>query len=280
MGKVAFHTWPVDERRTGGEGQPILGEGLDATGVLGEQMRQLGVGRTAFRGDADPRTRELHRAAALTSAAGQGGDLGMLAPQRRLRGAGVALGTHLYDAAGVRIDVANAKDKYPYFRFTADPLKDKKYKTAMDVLLSWHLLGSRELRLNRSQVDQHGLWVRALLDDHSFWAQGRSLGQLRRMLAGSAAVASLWQGKRLVGFGRASSDGAFRAVLWDVVIPEDLQGQGLGRLLVEALLSAPALLDVERVYLMTTNSAGFYAQLGVEPAPSQKLLVITTGPSG
>ncbi len=43
---------------------------------------------------------------------------------------------YLYDAAGVRIDVANAKDKYPYFRFTADPLKDKKYKTAMDVLLS------------------------------------------------------------------------------------------------------------------------------------------------
>lgn len=43
---------------------------------------------------------------------------------------------YLYDAAGVRIDVANAKDKYPYFRFTADPLKDKKYKTAMEVLLS------------------------------------------------------------------------------------------------------------------------------------------------
>ena len=43
---------------------------------------------------------------------------------------------YLYDAAGVRIDVANAKDKYPYFRFTEDPLKDKKFKTAMEVLLS------------------------------------------------------------------------------------------------------------------------------------------------
>ena len=43
---------------------------------------------------------------------------------------------YLYDAAGVRIDVAGAKDKYPFFRFTADPLKDKKYKTAMEVLLS------------------------------------------------------------------------------------------------------------------------------------------------
>jgi N-acetylglutamate synthase-like GNAT family acetyltransferase len=100
------------------------------------------------------------------------------------------------------------------------------------------------------------------------------------MLAGSAAVASLWQGKRLVGFGRASSDGAFRGVLWDVVIPEDLQGQGLGRQLVEALLNAPTLQAVERVYLMTTNSAGFYSQLGFEPAPSQKLLLRTTKTSG
>jgi N-acetylglutamate synthase-like GNAT family acetyltransferase len=83
-----------------------------------------------------------------------------------------------------------------------------------------------------------------------------------------------------VGFGRASSDGAFRAVLWDVVIPEDLQGQGLGRQLVEALLNAPSLRNVERVYLMTTNSEGFYTQMGFGRAASQKLLVKTTKPSG
>jgi ribosomal protein S18 acetylase RimI-like enzyme len=118
-----------------------------------------------------------------------------------------------------------------------------------------------------------GLWkLQRLLDQHAFWAKGRSLLQLRRMLAGSAAVVSLWRGRRLVGFGRASSDGIFRAVLWDVVIPEDLQGQGLGRQLVEALLQAPALHQVERVYLMTTNSAGFYRQLGFEMAASQQLL--------
>ena len=42
------------------------------------------------------------------------------------------------------------------------------------------------------------------------------LAQLRRLLAGSDAVVSLWRGKRLVGFGRASSDGFSRAVLWDI----------------------------------------------------------------
>ena len=134
--------------------------------------------------------------------------------------------------------------------------------------------GLRWLGLGPGLRPSRGLWkLQRLLDQHTFWAQGRSLQDLRRMLAGSAAVVSLWRGRRLVGFARASSDGVFRAVLWDVVIPEDLQGQGLGRQLVEALLNTPQLRGVERVYLMTTNSAGFYEQLGFERVEGQQLLL-------
>ena len=87
--------------------------------------------------------------------------------------------------------------------------------------------GLRWLGLGPGLRPTRGLWkLQRLLDQHTFWAQGRSLQDLRHMLAGSAAVVSLWRGRRLVGFARASSDGVFRAVLWDVVIPEDLQGQG------------------------------------------------------
>ena len=134
--------------------------------------------------------------------------------------------------------------------------------------------GLRWLGLGPGLRPSRGLWkLQRLLDQHAFWAQGRSLGNLRRMLAGSAAVVSLWRGRRLVGFARSSSDGVFRAVLWDVVIPEDLQGQGLGRQLVEALLNTPQLQGVERVYLMTTNSAGFYEQLGFQRVAGQQLLL-------
>ena len=41
------------------------------------------------------------------------------------------------------------------------------------------------------------------------------------------------EGKRLVGFGRATSDGFSRAVLWDIVVAGDLQGHGLGRWVIE-----------------------------------------------
>jgi N-acetylglutamate synthase-like GNAT family acetyltransferase len=104
-----------------------------------------------------------------------------------------------------------------------------------------------------------------LLDQHSFWARGRSRGELARMLAGSQAVVSAWHGQRLV---------VFRAVLWDVVVAGDAQGQGLGRRLVEALLASPALASTERVYLMTTNGAGFYKQLGFETKGSQHLMLL------
>ena len=117
------------------------------------------------------------------------------------------------------------------------------------------------------------LKLQRLLNKHAFWAQNRSQANLRRMLAGSAVVVTLWRGKRLVGFGRASSDGIYRAVLWDIVVAGDLQGRGLGRQVLEALLNSPYLGNVERLYLMTTNSAGFYHQLGFNNVDQQRLLI-------
>ncbi|WP_028953306.1 GNAT family N-acetyltransferase [Synechococcus sp. CC9616] len=116
--------------------------------------------------------------------------------------------------------------------------------------------------------------LQRLFDRHAFWARGRSFAQLRHLLAGSNAVVSLWRGKRLVGFGRATSDGFSRAVLWDIVVAGDLQGHGLGRRVIEELLHSPPVVGVERVYLMTTYSADFYRQLGFQDANPQQLMVL------
>ena len=62
-------------------------------------------------------------------------------------------------------------------------------------------------------------------------------------------------------------------MLWDVVIPEDVQGRGLGRQLVEALLEHPSLQGVERIYLMTTNGEGFYMQLDFRRSAGQTLMI-------
>ena len=107
------------------------------------------------------------------------------------------------------------------------------------------------------------LKLQRLFDRHAVWARGRSFTQLRRLLSGSDAVV-----------GRATSDGFSRAVLWDIVVAGDLHGHGLGRRVVLELLHAPAVVGVERVYLMTTNSAGFYRQLGFKDADPQQLMVL------
>ena len=116
--------------------------------------------------------------------------------------------------------------------------------------------------------------MRGLFDGHSFWAQGRSRRALVSMLLGSCSVVSAWQGGRLVGIGRATSDGVFRAVLWDVVVAEEHQGLGVGRRIVQALLASPPVAASERVYLMTTNSSGFYERLGFSSEHGQQLLVL------
>ena len=119
------------------------------------------------------------------------------------------------------------------------------------------------------------LQLQRLLDDHTFWAQGRTIPDLRRMLANSQVVVSAWDGTNLVGFGRANSDGLYRAVLWDVVVAGDRQSQGVGRLVLEALLNDPWLQKVRKIYLMTTNSSGFYERLGFRIEKEQQLLIKT-----
>jgi GNAT superfamily N-acetyltransferase len=116
--------------------------------------------------------------------------------------------------------------------------------------------------------------LQRLFDSSSFWARGRRRSDLQRMLRGSQVAVSAWSGRELIGFGRATSDGVYRALLWDVVVHAGHQGQGLGRRVVQHLLASRSLRGVERVYLMTTNSAGFYQRLGFEPVNQQLLMHI------
>ena len=134
--------------------------------------------------------------------------------------------------------------------------------------------GLRFLGLGPKFIPCQGLIkLKELLDKHAFWAKGRSPQELRNLLSHSTVVISLWRGSRMIGFGRATSDGIYRAVLWDIVVAGDLQGLGLGKKVVKALLNAPSLKRVERIYLMTTHSSDFYEQIGFKRCDNQTLLI-------
>lgn len=98
----------------------------------------------------------------------------------------------------------------------------------------------------------------------AFWARDRRPEDLAIALENSNPVISAWDGDRLIGFARATSDGVYRATIWDVVVHPEYQGAGLGRKLVQTVLSHPQVCKVERVYLMTTNQRQFYEKIGFE----------------
>jgi N-acetylglutamate synthase-like GNAT family acetyltransferase len=98
----------------------------------------------------------------------------------------------------------------------------------------------------------------------AFWARSRNMDDLKMAIANSNPVVTVWDGDRLIGFARATSDGVYRAGIWDVVVDPDYQGVGLGRKLVETVLSHPMVSKVERVYLTTTHQQSFYERIGFE----------------
>tara|TARA_B100000579_G_C22825016_1_gene852601 strand:+ start:454 stop:909 length:456 start_codon:yes stop_codon:yes gene_type:complete len=145
------------------------------------------------------------------------------------------------------------------------------------VKLICHTKGAPGLRffgLGPGLRPQNGLKkLQNLLNNNTFWATNRSREQIRRSLANSTEIVSLWVVDDLIGFGRATSDHVFRAVFWDLVIREDLQGNGYGKIVVEALLNRSSIKKVEKIYLMSTNSSSFYEQLNFKEAKRQKLLL-------
>ena len=99
---------------------------------------------------------------------------------------------------------------------------------------------------------------------HAEWARHRTRESVARVLARTPVVLTAWAGGRCVGLVRVLTDGAYRALVEDVVVHPDHRGQGVGRRLMEAALAHPEVRDVEVVFLFAGVPA-FYAGLGFVP---------------
>ncbi len=135
-------------------------------------------------------------------------------------------------------------------------------------------LGLRFFGLGPNLKPNNGLYkLKKLLEDNTFWAKNRTIKDLKKCLANSDVIVSLWVGNEIVGFGRALTDGIYRGVLWDIVIDQKYQGKGFGKLIVNSLLSSKKIKNTKKLYLMTTNKKIFYSQLNFKEVTSQNLLI-------
>ena len=135
-------------------------------------------------------------------------------------------------------------------------------------------IGLRFFGLGPNLKPTNGLHkLQRLLDSNAFWAKSRTINDLKKCLANSDVIISVWVGNEIVGFGRALTDGIYRGVLWDIVIDQNHQGKGFGTLIVENLLSAKKIKNIKKLYLMTTNKKLFYSQLNFKEVTTQNLLI-------
>jgi predicted GNAT family N-acyltransferase len=85
---------------------------------------------------------------------------------------------------------------------------------------------------------------------NEFWCSHRTLADVRRMLGHTDLIVGVIDDTdRLVAFCRVLTDFVYRATLFDVIVAPARRGEGLGKQLMDAMLSHPKLAGVESIDL-------------------------------
>ncbi|MBP0725334.1 GNAT family N-acetyltransferase [Bacillus sp. RG28] len=86
---------------------------------------------------------------------------------------------------------------------------------------------------------------------------------IKQIFESSNVIAIVTVDDRVVGIGRAMSDGVFNAAIYDVVVHNDYQKQGIGKRIMEYLLEK--LKNVSCIHLIsTTGNEEFYRKFGLK----------------
>ena len=95
----------------------------------------------------------------------------------------------------------------------------------------------------------------------SYWSEGIPASTVTRSIEGSLCFA-LRSETRQIGFARVISDRATVAFLSDVFILPEFRGRGLGRWLLECLMSHPDLQGLKAWVLVTRDAHELYKKVG------------------
>lgn len=103
------------------------------------------------------------------------------------------------------------------------------------------------------------------------WSR-RPLRKVKKAIQHSFLVVSMWEQRgaqrRLIGFSRATSDHAFNATIWDVVVHPDFQGKGLGKALMKQVIKKLRSEDISNITLFADPQVvEFYRHLGFMSDP-------------
>ncbi len=93
------------------------------------------------------------------------------------------------------------------------------------------------------------------------WARKRSKSNIYRLLENVTVFVAVRKDSDLIGFGRAISDGIYRALIDDIIVDSSYRQKGIGKLIIINILKQ--LEDVEEIFLNTKpDLEEFYMKFG------------------
>ena len=111
------------------------------------------------------------------------------------------------------------------------------------------------------------------LKNRSYWAKERTEDAIRRSIENSFCFGMYNEAGEQVGFARVVTDLAVFAWLMDVFILEEHQGKGLGKQLIQEILSYPEFKDIMKWGLGTKDAHELYKKFGFTPLSQPEVMM-------
>jgi len=155
--------------------------------------------------------------------------------------------------------------------FTTSEVASDSQQTANGGFIAEAKVAGSDTRIFFSGDRAIDLYELEELCDAVGWSR-RPIRKVRKAIQNSFLVITMWEQrgnrKKLIGFSRATSDHAFNATIWDVVVHPNFQGKGLGKSLMKQLIKKLRSEDISNVTLFADpDVVNFYKQLGFMPDP-------------
>ena len=103
--------------------------------------------------------------------------------------------------------------------------------------------------------------IHQFLSQQSYWAKGRSIEVVRKSINNSLCF-GVFLGNEQVGFARVVTDYAVFAWIMDVFVLERFRKNGVGKMLLDAIMKHPELTQLQRWGLATEDAHGLYERYG------------------
>jgi GNAT superfamily N-acetyltransferase len=120
--------------------------------------------------------------------------------------------------------------------------------------------------------------IHRFLSEDSYWAAGVTREVVERSIENSLCF-GLHHGNEQVGFARVVTDRAAFAYLADVFVLTPHRGRGLGKWLIETVISHPDLQNIRRFFLGTADAHSLYERYGFRPVDSSRMMELRHPPS-